>query len=250
MRNAEVTRHARKRLGCIESPPRSNDGACVNAIQSSTGAYNKAWCASFVFKAWQDAGIDLDGWATASTYYLVDGGRSRGWLTTEPVEGSAVVWNPGASGHTELFIRWVDKSRRVARTIGGNTGDAVREHDRSVAGAYFVTPPVLLKADKVTVYWWEDPKAKPERHGLYDRVSYQERAIERWVAKHGNPGHVRRGKLSVRVNGKLVPRYTFWTGPRRRSADFTTKAARDLDLNRVAAARGRKLVPRSKTIPA
>jgi len=250
MRNTEVTRQARGWLGCVESPPGSNDGTCVNAIQSSTGAYNQPWCASYVFKVWQDAGVtDRDGWRTASTWAMVNQAPA-GWLTREPVEGSAVVWNPGAQGHTEIFLRWKNRAAGQAITIGGNTRDAVREHERNVTGAYFLTPPILLKAATRTVYWWEDPKAEPVRHGLYDRVSYQENAIERWVERNGNPGHVRRGKLSVRVNGRLVPRYTFWTGPRKRSPDFTTKAARDADLAKVAAARGRKLKPRSKTIPA
>lgn len=249
MRNAEVIRQARRWLGCKEDPPRSNDGACVNAIQTSTGAFNLPWCASYVFKVWQDAEVVAKSeWATASTYYMVEGARSRGWLTKEPVEGSAVVWSPGVSGHTEIFVHWVNKAAGQAKTIGGNTSDQVKEHVRNVSGAYFVTPPILLKSEVTYYYWWEDPKAQPIRHGLYAKEEYRENAIAAWVKKHGNPGHVRRGKLTIKDprTGEKVTRYTFWTGQSRRSPDYESKAKRDRSKRDAESARGRRLRSRSR----
>lgn len=251
MKNDLVTREARRWVGCKEVPPGSNDGACVNEIQKSTGALNLAWCASFVFKVWQNTGVvPKDEWATASTYYLVEGARSRGWLTKEPVEGSAVVWNPGQHGHTELFLYWVNKSAGQAKTLGGNTSDKVEEHVRNVNGAYFVTPPVLLQPDTVTYFWWEDPKAQPVRHGLYAKEEYRENAVAAWVKEHGNPGHVRRGWLMVKDprTGEKVKRYTFWTGESRRSPDFESKAKRDRSQKDAESARGRKVRPRSRKV--
>lgn len=251
MKNAEVTRQARRWKGCQEVPPRSNGGACVNAIQASTGWLDVAWCASFVFKVWQDAGVvPKDVWNTPSTYYMVEGARSRGWLTDEPVEGSAVVWRPGREGHTELFIGWINKATGRALTIGGNTGDMVKEHVLNVSGAYFVTPPILLAPTTRTIYWWEDPKAVPVRHGLYAKPEYRENAVALWVKRNGNPGHVRRGALWIKNPdgpGK-VKRYTFWTGPARRSPDFDTKAKRDRHMGVNEQARGRKLRKRSRKV--
>lgn len=249
-----VVREARDDLGCVESG-RPNGGPCVNALQGITGALNAAWCASAVSTWWFRAGL-TQRIVTAGTADLVNQARDRGWLTSEPIMGSAVVWRPGPFGHTEIFIEWVDRARNLARTIGGNTGDAVREHFRDVSGAYFVTPPELREVPKPVyrdVYWWEDPKAEPVRHGLYAAIASREKAVRAWVADHGSPGHVRRGKLSVRdAHGRLVPRFTFWTGERKRSPDFTgsgAKKRRDADMHKVAGQRpGHVLRPRTARV--
>ena len=258
---------ARKSLGCAESPPGSNAGACVINLQILTGALRLALCASAVSSWWQRGGLD-NRIVTAGTADLVLQARARGWLTSEPVMGSAVVWNPGPHGHTELFIEWIDKAKGLALTIGGNTGDAVREHVRDVDGAYYVTPPELTEKPKPIyepVYWWEDPAAEPKRHGLYAATASRENAIDLWVdgnpAKgikgHGNRGHVRRGKLSVMDSrGRLVPRYTFWTGERKVSPDYRgvvagkgPKARRDANMAKVAKQRpGHIIRPRSRRV--
>lgn len=262
-----VIREARRDLGCVESPPGSNDGACVNALQGITGALNAAWCASAVSTWWQRGGLE-DRIVTAGTAELVRQGQARGWLSREPVMGSAVVWRPGPQGHTELFIEWVNRAQGLALTIGGNTGDAVREHVRDVSGAFYVTPPELLERPKPVfedVYWWEDPQAEPVRHGLYAATASRENAIDLWVdgnpAKgikgHGNRGHVRRGKLTVRdARGRLVPRFTFWTGERKRSPDFQgvkngqgPRARRDADVAKVRRERpGHTIRTRSRRV--
>lgn len=251
MRNEEVVAHARKRKGCREDPPGSNGGKCVHEIQSSTGAYDLPWCASFVFKSWQDADIvSKSEWATASTYQMVADARRKGWLADNPVQGCAVVWNPGSHGHTEIFVAWANRSLGLALTIGGNTSDAVLEHVRNVRGSYFVVPPILLKSEMTTVYWWEDPAAKPVRHGMYVAEASRENAVRAWVSRWGNPGHVRRGQLTVRDprTGKKVNRYTFWTGQARRSPDFSSKAARDKHQKETEMARGHKVRSKSRKV--
>lgn len=249
---------ARRDLGCAESPPRSNGGRCVNALQGITGALNQAWCASAVSTWWARGGL-TQRIVTAGTYEMVRQARERGWLTSEPVMGTAVVWNPGPNGHVELFIEWVNRATGLARTIGGNTGDAVREHFRDVDGAYFVTPPELREKPKPvyeTVYWWEDPAAKPDRHGLYAAIASREKAIRVWVEDGGQPGHVRRGTVVIRRDGKLLTRYTFWTGPRKRSPDFrgtvngvSAKVRRDRDIKRAKALQPTHIFrPRSRRV--
>lgn len=247
----KVIAAARTKRGCAEWPPRSNDGACVNEIQASTGAFNLAWCGSFVKWAFDKAGVDLAGTGSASTWWMVELARQNGVLGFTPVPGSPVVWRPGAQGHTEIFIGWTDRERQIARTIGGNTGDAVREHDLSVAGAFFIVPPSLKQTPPPpvykTVYWWEDPAAEPVRHQLRNTREASDKDAAAWVARHGNPGHIRRGIVYIKRHGKRVPVYTFWTGQRKRSIDFPSKAQRDVNMAAVAAQRpGHILRARSK----
>jgi hypothetical protein len=68
---------------------------------------------------------------------------------------------------------------------------------------------------------------------------------------------VRRGKLTVRdAKGRLVPRFTFWTGPRKRSPDYRgvvrgmgPKARRDAAKRKVEAERpGHIIRPRSRRV--
>ena len=245
----KVIAAARTKLGCAESPPGSNSGPCVRQIQSSTGAYGQPWCGSFDKWSYNTAGVDDHGIASASTWQIVHNAQVLGRVRPEPVTGCMVVWRPGPNGHTELFIRWADRSRNLAWTIGGNTGDMVREHIRDVTGAYFCVPKSLEAVPVyATTYWWEDPAAKPVRHQLRNTAERREQDIAAWVARNGNPGHVRRGTVSIRRHGKYVPVFTWWTGPRKRSPDFTSKAARDASLKKAAAQTGHVLRPRSKRV--
>lgn len=207
------------------------------------------WCGIYVDAMYAEAGVDDDGIGSPSTYAIYARAKELGRLRPDPVPGCFVVWRPGMTGHVEIAIRRVGPG--VWRTIGGNTGDAVREHDRSIAGAYFAVPRALDAPPEPvyrTVYWWEDVDAEPVRHGLYARESYREHAVDVWVARHGNPGHVRRGVLSVRdTAGLLVPRFTFWTGPRRRSPDYATRGTRDASLALARAQRpGHRFITRSR----
>lgn len=252
MTNGEkVIASFRRRLGVIEIPLGSNDdrGGWITQGEADWGMRYQPWCGTSGRRAWKDAGLSDDGLGSPSTAQIVVNARREGRLRAEPVPGCYVVWKPGPSGHVETFIRWVNKAAGQALTIGGNTSDRVREHVRDVRGAYFVVPSALDVVPQYrTLYWWEDPAAEPKCHGLWAREDYRDNAIKKWVAKNGNPGHVRKGKLSVLRGGKLVPRWTFWTGPRKRSIDFDSKAKRDADLRKVEAATGHTLRPRSRKV--
>lgn len=229
----------RRFLGCTEAPRGSNDGTCVRHIQSSTGAYRAPWCGSFVARAYMDAGVEDDGIISASTWQTVANARARGALLTTAIPGCIIVWRPGASGHMEIVERVL--SATTVQTIGGNVSDSVKQSYRTTAGAYLIAPAALREPPPPVyrmVWWWEDDKAEPDRHGLYAATASREKAIRAWVDDGNSPGHVRRGKLSVKdARGRLVPRYTFWTGPRKRSPDFLVKAKRDADVKKVSAER-------------
>lgn len=183
---------------------------------------------------YREAGVDDDGLAHPSTWFMYDIARKQGQLRPEPVPGGFIIWTPGAQGHVEIAVNRIGPG--VWRTIGGNTGDAVREHNRSIAGAYFSAPSALSEVAKPTwrtEYGWQDFDAEPVMHGPWATEAYRERGVAAWVAKHGNPGHVRRGKLVV--GGKTG--YVFWTGQRARSPWFSTKRKRDTDLAKIKSQR-------------
>jgi hypothetical protein len=232
MSATKVISYARRFIGTTERPRGSNDdgGGPITRWNARYGLRRVPWCGTSSGSWYGETGVWAGGLDSPSTFAIVEQARRAGRLRSEPVPGCFVVWRPGASGHVELFQRWIDKSRGAALTIGGNTGDAVREHVRGVRGAYFAVPPSIEAPPEPVyrdVYFWECPGCEPTRHGLYATTASREKAVRAWVARNGNPGHVRRGKLSLMVNGRLVPRWTFWTGPRKRSADFATKSARD-----------------------
>ena len=216
---------------------KSQLGATENPYGSNRGPYpympGYAWCGEFQKWVYRAAGVSDDGIANASTYWIVEDARRKGRLRSSPVPGCMVVWRPGQFGHVDMYV---GRTAYGHLCIGGNVSNMVKESYRDLSGAYFVVPSALDAAPEPvyrTYYQWEDLDAEPVRHGLYARESYRENAIAICVAKHGNPGHVRRGKLSVLVNGRLVPRFTFWTGPRRFSPKYATKALRDSSMLRL-----------------
>lgn len=234
MTNGEkVVAKARSYLGVYEKWG-ENRGPEIDRWEARWGTRGVAWCGMFIDAMYAEAGVDDEGIMNPSTYYSVENARQAGRLSNTPVTGCAFVWKPGSYGHMEIGIK--PAGGGMWWTIGGNTGDAVREHTRSIAGAYIIVPKaILLEPEPVyrTEYGWQDLDAEPVNHGLWAREDYRENAVKKWIAKHGNPGHVRRGKLSVKVNGIFVPRFTFWTGQRARSPWFDTIQRRDRDLEKV-----------------
>ena len=223
----------RKRLGVSEKPPGSNDdgGGWITHVNRRWNMRFVPWCGTSSDAAYDEGKVDDGGLGSPSTFQIVENGRREGRLRSKPVKGCFVVWRPGASGHVEVAVKALTTT--AWRTIGGNTGDAVREHDRYILDAFFVVPKALEEKPAPvfkTYYWWEQPKARPVMHGPWATISAREKAARLWVERNGNPGHVRRGKFSLKVNGRWQPRFAFWTGPRKRSPDFDTKAARDKSL--------------------
>lgn len=243
----------RKRLGVHEIPMGSNDdgGGPITRWNGRWNMRRVPWCGTSSDGVYDEAGVDDGGLGSPSTFQIVENARREGRLRSRPVPGCYAVWRPGSHGHVEIVIRQLTST--AARTIGGNTGDAVREHDRDIRDAFFVVPPALEEKPKpvfTTVYWWEDPKAEPVRHKLRNTVAAREADIDEWVAAGGQRGHVRRGKLSIRRHGKWFPVFTWWSGPRKRSPDFPTEAKRDANYKKVSAERpGHILRKRSKRVP-
>jgi hypothetical protein len=132
-------RVAHSQLGVHEVPMGSNDGPQVNEYQSATGAYNQAWCASFV--SWVcrkvEKGFPLpgspalaDAWADAARSGKHPRLHSIGKLGVR--KGDMVTYDWGGNGnadHIGFFQGWVVPFVSF-RAVEGNTGDGVRVETR------------------------------------------------------------------------------------------------------------------------
>jgi hypothetical protein len=227
---------ARSALGQSETEG-PNRSPWLRQICAEVGdAYGYAWCGTFIRWAWKRAGFSEASWrglASASTWQFVENARRQGRLRSTPVPGCAVVWNPGARGHVEVYISG-------SNTIGGNTGDSVREHLRDIDGAYFVVPPELEAQPEppVTEYMLEDPAAQPRVYGPWKVKADRDRALAALPA---------RKRATARLVRTTAGRFAFLLGPRRLYGPWSTKRARD-DAQVVIQKRlGRRLRPWSRT---
>jgi uncharacterized protein (TIGR02594 family) len=115
---------AAKELGTVEVPFGSNRGKRVNYYQSSTGAYNTFWCASFCWKMWQEAGYK--GPTSAGAW------RSTDTIGTpvkvaDLISGDLVSLDEG-DGHVGLYVR-TNNAAHTVTLIAGNTSNSVKEVD-------------------------------------------------------------------------------------------------------------------------
>lgn len=121
---------ARGQIGLYEIPDGSNRGPGISyptsrthpSIQSSTGAYGAAWCASFVQWVLERSSIGSIANRSAGVYYIKDWAWRRSLLRAIPRPGDLVAFleNNGHIGVIEAV------SRYGISTIEGNTGNAVR----------------------------------------------------------------------------------------------------------------------------
>lgn len=122
--NQKIIKSAIKEIGVHESPWGSNDGTRVNWYQSSTGAYNAAWCASFCSKMAQINGYN--GAVSAGAWYLTDNCGISVTLA-HAIPGDCVSLDTG-EGHVGILLR-VNHTLGTVTLIAGNTGDMVKQKD-------------------------------------------------------------------------------------------------------------------------
>ncbi len=86
-------------LGVQEQPDGSNRGPHISyqvgsrpSYQSSTGAYNVAWCVSTQQWAFKEVGYGTFADRTAGVYYAVDYARQRNWLGAKAKVGAIVAF--------------------------------------------------------------------------------------------------------------------------------------------------------------
>lgn len=225
-------------VGVAEDPPGSNRGERVEAYQRSTylPGTGWAWCNALVSWAWQKAGIAREvAWryATPSVALSCDHARADG-LICPPRPGACIAWY---GIHVETLH--TDLGGGVWRTIGGNTGDAVRYRTRSVAETVIFAPPGLDELVDVSVelYWLEDLAAEYRVVGpwaseaIRDRVFLDLTPETRRRARRVVTG---KGTFAIRIGD---PRhYGPWIGA-------AGKVARDRARETLEARLGRRLRP-------
>jgi hypothetical protein len=133
----------------------------------------------------------------------------------------------------------------VWRTIGGNSGDAVRYRTRTLAGAVVFGPPGLedIAAQVVAqpLYWVEDVAARYDVVGRWDRRSYAERALARL-----EPATRARAAVVALGDGAFALR----VGAPRHYGPWVAKAARDQALVALERRLDRQLRPyRTERMP-
>lgn len=123
-------------VGEHEEPWGSNRGPRVHFYQSSTGAYNTFWCASFFWKAWQGAGYT--GAVSAGAWYSTDHiGTRKTRASAKP--GCGVSFNIG-DGHIGMLLAFIGDQ---VKTVDGNTSDEVAVRLRPASEIHSISMPVM-----------------------------------------------------------------------------------------------------------
>lgn len=111
--------YALSQNGVHESPWGSNNGVDVHRYQSSTGAYGEAWCASFFWYCWIQAGYK--GHTSANAWASTDSLGTRIADISKAHPGDGVSLNEG-EGHIGLYLSHDSVNVKI---VSGNTNDAV-----------------------------------------------------------------------------------------------------------------------------
>ena len=135
-----------KEVGTTEVPLGSNKGPRVHFYQSSTGAYNAAWCVSFLQKGLQENQVSRIADRSAGVFYVAGWARKHGLTRSQPKPGYFVCFMR-AAGHIGV-VRAVTPT--TFSTIEGNTTNKVRsDHVYLRSGPYvFIQVPGVDYGDK------------------------------------------------------------------------------------------------------
>lgn len=127
--------YALSQVGVHETPWGSNRGSDVHRYQSSTGAYGQAWCASFFWYCWQQAGYrgstSAGAWDTTDNH----GTRVPGIAHARP--GDGVSFNIG-DGHIGMYL---SHTKTHVKTDDGNSGDQVAVRERPISQIHSICRP-------------------------------------------------------------------------------------------------------------
>lgn len=127
--------YALSQQGVHESPWGSNRGKDVHRYQSSTGAYNAAWCASFAFYCWQRAGYK--GPTSAGAWDSTDNYGQSIPSVTKALPGDLVSFDVG-DGHVGLYL---SRTKTTVKTVDGNTSDQVAVRERPISSIHSISRP-------------------------------------------------------------------------------------------------------------
>lgn len=131
--------YALTQRGKHEDPWGSNRGADVHRYQSSTGAYNLAWCASFFWYCWQQAGYK--GATSANAWASTDklGTHIADINSAKP--GDGVSLDEG-EGHIGMYLT---HDAVNVTLISGNTHNSVDIGKYPISMIHSICRPVVIK---------------------------------------------------------------------------------------------------------
>jgi CHAP domain len=121
--------------GVHESPWGSNRGSDVHRYQSSTGAYGAAWCASFFWYCWQQAGYK--GATSAGAWDSTDNHGTRIPTISKAEVGDGVSFDVG-DGHIGMYL---SHNKSTVKTVDGNTSDQVAVRERPLSSIHSICRP-------------------------------------------------------------------------------------------------------------
>lgn len=212
-------------VGIHETPPGSNRGGSEK-YQRPYGSWmvGQPWCAAFVGGVWDEAGVpNARAMVSPSTAVMAAYARTHG-LVGSPRPGAAFII-PGV--HTGLLHSHVGGS--VWNTIEGNSGDAVRQRVRNIAGMVIMVPPGLAAevapAVPPVLYWFHDTRPETAKAGGFKTRAERAAAIAKLSADW-------RERVSLWHNAKG---FGFTVGPKVVYGPFRTQEARNAARERIAA---------------
>jgi hypothetical protein len=134
----------RAELGVREDPLGSNRGPRVRQYQSSTGAYNAAWCVSFLQWGLQKNGVARIANRSAGVFYCVDWARKNGLLRYSPKPGylACYMWSQGHIGVVEEVTL-----RGGFMAIEGNASNRVMRKWRDGKNTVYIRVPGIEYGD-------------------------------------------------------------------------------------------------------
>lgn len=216
-----ILRVAEGEVGVVEVDG-ENRGPRVAEYQAATylPGTGWAWCGAFVCWVWQRAGLErvtAQRIASPSVGLMCEVAERDG-LVCSPRPGAAVAW---CGIHVELLHSPMGDD--VWRTIGGNTGDAVRYRTRALAGTCVFGPPGLEDMapaiGRDSLYWLEDPRAEYRVVGPWQERPWAE---ARW--RDLQPDLRRRSSIVATGDGRFAIRI----GPPRRYGPWVGAAGKTI----------------------
>ena len=237
---AAATRH----IGVSEQPPGSNSGPRIDGWIARWGLQDlpagaKPWCGMFADAVYFEAGVDDDELGHPATAEICRRARASGAIVDRPIAGAMIVW---CGTHVEIVVEDLGDGR--VRTIGGNTGDAVRERVRSTDGATIVAPRAIRESPppgRARQYLLEDIRMRPRVVGPWRTKAMRDLRLRRLapaVRKIARPVRVGKG-----FGIALVPTGRRFYGP------WADEAARARARRTLEARLGRTLRPFSRVAP-
>ena len=201
--NARIVREALSHKGSHEDPMGSNTGPFVILCQRATflGGTKWPWCAAFVCYVCERAGVPL----------AYNGAGAHDLADHHPPSVPQNRWEPGmvvdfniGSGHTGILVSHTATS---VKTVDGNWGDAVTEHDTptSFVRKVWAIPGVSYKAGtaptppkKKLPAWVVTTSAKGTQKVVFRAAKKSQ--LVRWLTTHNlarlfpNGVTIKRGK--------------------------------------------------------